>query len=111
MLELEFAIFAHMPLLHGTDGAKLSKRHGALGVEAYRSMGILPEAMNNYLLRLGWSHGDDEIISQDHAIRWFDVKDVGRAASRFDMEKLTSVNGYYIRHADVDYLVSLLFSP
>ena len=97
-----------MPLLHGTDGAKLSKRHGALGVEAYRSMGILPEAMNNYLLRLGWSHGDDEIISQDHAIRWFDVKDVGRAASRFDMEKLTSVNGYYIRHADVDYLVSLI---
>ena len=107
-LNWNLPFFAHMPLLHGTDGAKLSKRHGALGVEAYRSMGILPEAMNNYLLRLGWSHGDDEIISQDHAIRWFDVKDVGRAASRFDMEKLTSVNGYYIRHADVDYLVSLI---
>ncbi|MBN08186.1 MAG: glutamate--tRNA ligase [Rhodospirillaceae bacterium] len=107
-LNWNLPVFAHMPLLHGTDGAKLSKRHGALGVEAYRSMGILPEAMNNYLLRLGWSHGDDEIISQDHAIRWFDVKDVGRAASRFDMEKLTSVNGYYIRHADVDYLVSLI---
>ena len=107
-LNWNLPFFAHMPLLHGTDGAKLSKRHGALGVEAYRSMGVLPEAMNNYLLRLGWSHGDDEIISQDQAIRWFDVKDVGRAASRFDMEKLTSVNGYYIRHADVDYLVSLI---
>ena len=86
-----------------------SKRHGALGIEAYRSMGVLPEAMNNYLLRLGWSHGDDEIISQDQAIRWFDVKDVGREVSRFDMGKLTSVNGHYIRHADVDYLVSLIY--
>ena len=101
-------VFAHLPLLHGADGAKLSKRHGALGVEAYRDMGVLPEALNNYLLRLGWSHGDDEIISQDQAVRWFDVKDVGRAASRFDMDKLISVNSHYIRHADVDYLVALI---
>ncbi|MDG2032460.1 MAG: glutamate--tRNA ligase, partial [Rhodospirillales bacterium] len=101
-------VFGHMPLLHGADGAKLSKRHGALGVEAYRDMGVLPDAMNNYLLRLGWSHGDDEIISQDQAIRWFDVRDVGRAAARFDMDKLTSLNGHYIRHADVDHLVALI---
>ena len=101
-------VFAHLPLLHGADGAKLSKRHGALGVEAYRDMGVLPEALNNYLLRLGWSHGDDEIISQDQAVRWFDVKDVGRAASRFDMDKLISVNSRYIRHADVDYLIALI---
>ena len=97
-----------MPLLFGADGAKLSKRHGALGVEAYRDMGILPDAMNNYLLRLGWSHGNDEIISISQAISWFDVKDVGRAAARFDMDKLTSLNGYYIRHADIDHLVALV---
>ena len=107
-LNWNLPVFGHLPLLHGADGAKLSKRHGALGVEAYRDMGVLPEAINNYLLRLGWSHGDDEIISQDQAIQWFDVKDVGRAASRFDIDKLTSVNGHYIRHADVDYLVALV---
>src|SRR3990167_11244151 len=76
--------FSHIPLIHGPDGAKLSKRHGALGAEAYRDMGILPEAMCNYLLRLGWGHGDDEIISRTQAIKWFDIKDVGRSASRFD---------------------------
>ena len=101
-------VFAHMPLLHGADGAKLSKRHGALSVQTYRDMGILPDAMNNYLLRLGWSHGDAEFITQDQAIRWFDVKDVGRGASRFDMDKLKSVNGHYIRHADVEYLMDLV---
>ena len=101
-------VFGHMPLLHGTDGAKLSKRHGALGVEAYRDMGFLPDAMKNYLLRLGWAHGDDEIISQDQAIRWFDVRDIGRSAARFDMDKLTSLNGHYIRHANVDHLVALI---
>ncbi len=107
-LDWKLPVFGHMPLLHGADGAKLSKRHGALGVDAYRDMGVLPDAMNNYLLRLGWSHGDNEIISQDQAIRWFDLKDVRRAAARFDMNKLTFLNSHYIRHADVDYLVNLI---
>jgi glutamyl-tRNA synthetase len=92
--------FAHIPLIHGADGAKLSKRHGALGVDAYREMGFLPEALCNYLLRLGWSHGDDEIISRADAIRWFGLDAVGRAAARFDLAKLTSLNGHYIRVAD-----------
>jgi glutamyl-tRNA synthetase len=100
--------FAHMPLLHGADGAKLSKRHGALGVEAYRDMGVLPEAMFNYLLRLGWSHGDDEIISRDQAIEWFTLEAVGRSAARFDMERLTSLNAHYIREADDTRLVELI---
>ena len=104
----DMPIMAHMPLLHGSDGAKLSKRHGALGVEAYRDMGFLPEAVNNYLLRLGWSHGDDEIINRDQAIKWFDVKDVGKAAARFDMDRLTSLNGHYIREAEDDRLVELI---
>jgi len=97
--------YAHMPLIHGSDGAKLSKRHGALGVEDYRDMGILPAAMRNYLLRLGWSHGDDEIISTEQAIEWFDLPAVGRAPARFDMEKLTSLNGHYIRESDDGELV------
>ena len=100
--------FAHVPLIHGPDGAKLSKRHGALGVEAYRDMGYLPEALRNYLLRLGWSHGDDEIISTDDAIRWFDIDDVGRAAARFDFAKLDSLNGHYIRAAEEARLISLV---
>ncbi len=100
--------FAHMPLLHGADGAKLSKRHGALGVEAYRDMGVLPEAMFNYLLRLGWSHGDDEIISRDQAVEWFTLEAVGRSAARFDMERLTSLNAHYIREADDARLVELI---
>jgi len=98
--------FAHMPLLHGSDGGKLSKRHGALGVEAYEEMGILPAAMRNYLLRLGWSHGDDEIISTEQAIEWFDLPEVGRAPARFDMEKLTSLNGHYIRESEDDELMA-----
>lgn len=98
--------FAHIPLIHGPDGAKLSKRHGALGVDAYRDeMGFLPEAVNNYLLRLGWGHGDDEIISQEQAIEWFDIKDVGKGAARFDFAKLTNLNGIYIRQADDKRLV------
>lgn len=97
--------FAHMSLIHGSDGAKLSKRHGALGVEAYHDMGILPAAMRNYLLRLGWSHGDDEIISSEQAIEWFDLSSVGRSPARFDMEKLTSLNGHYIRESDDGALV------
>jgi glutamyl-tRNA synthetase len=99
---------AHMPLLHGPDGAKLSKRHGALGVEAYRDMGFLPETMFNYLLRLGWSHGDDEIISREDAIRWFDLDAVGKAAARFDMARLTSLNAHYIKETDDERLLDLI---
>ena len=101
-------IFAHIPLIHGADGGKLSKRHGALGVEAYRDMGYLPEALCNTLLRLGWGHGDDEIIGLAQAIEWFDLADVGRAAARFDLARLDSVNGHYIREADDERLVELI---
>jgi glutamyl-tRNA synthetase len=100
--------FAHIPLIHGADGAKLSKRHGALGVEAYRDMGFLPAAMRNYLLRLGWSHGDEEIISTDQAIAWFDVDHIGRSPSRFDVHKLSNLNGHYIRQTDDAALVELI---
>jgi glutamyl-tRNA synthetase len=100
--------FAHIPLIHGPDGAKLSKRHGALGAEAYRDMGFLPEAMRNYLLRLGWGHGDDEIIPTEQAIEWFDLAGVGRSPSRFDMTKLTNLNGHYLRQADDARLVDLI---
>jgi len=89
--------FAHIPLIHGPDGAKLSKRHGALGVEAYRDMGYLPAALRNYLLRLGWGHGDAEIISDEQAIEWFDVRNVGRNPARFDFAKLDSLNAHYLR--------------
>jgi glutamyl-tRNA synthetase len=101
----EIPAFAHIPLIHGSDGAKLSKRHGALGVDAYDDMGILPAAMRNYLLRLGWSHGDDEIISTEQAITWFDLAAVGRSPARFDLEKLTSLNAHYIRESDDNELV------
>lgn len=104
----ELPRFAHIPLIHGPDGAKLSKRHGALGVDAYRDMGFLPEAMRNYLLRLGWGHGDDEIISTAQAIEWFDLGGVGRSPSRFDMAKLTSLNGHYMREADDERLAELV---
>ncbi|MEE8394101.1 MAG: glutamate--tRNA ligase [Rhodospirillales bacterium] len=100
--------FAHIPLIHGPDGAKLSKRHGALGVEAYREMGLLPQAMVNYLLRLGWGHGDDEIISIEQAVGWFDLDGVGRSPARFDMDKLTSLNGHYMRQASDDELKDLI---
>lgn len=99
---------AHIPLIHGPDGAKLSKRHGALGVEAYRDMGYLPEAMRNYLLRLGWSHGDDEIISTEQAIEWFNLENIGKSASRFDFDKLENLNGTYIRNADDAYLTTVI---
>ena len=93
--------YAHIPLIHGPDGAKLSKRHGALGVDAYRDeLGILPEALSNYLLRLGWGHGDDEIISRDEAVAWFDLDHVGKSPSRFDLKKLENLNGHYLREAD-----------
>ena len=103
-------VFAHIPLIHGADGAKLSKRHGALGVDAYRDMGYLPEALANYLLRLGWGHGDDEIISLDQAVEWFELSDVGRAAARFDMDKLTALNAHYLREADGYRLVELVIA-
>ncbi len=91
--------YGHIPLLHGADGSKLSKRHGALGVGEYRKNGYLPEALNNYLLRLGWAHGDDEIISRQQAEKWFDISQAGRSAARFDQDKLDHLNGYYLRTA------------
>jgi len=100
--------FAHIPLIHGPDGAKLSKRHGALGVEAYREMGYLPEALRNYLLRLGWGHGDDEIIDTARAIALFDLDGVGRSPSRFDFAKLNNLNGHYLRLADNERLAELV---
>jgi glutamyl-tRNA synthetase len=99
---------AHIPLIHGPDGAKLSKRHGALGVEAYRAMGYLPEAMRNYLVRLGWSHGDQEVFSTDELIALFDLNRVGRSAARFDFAKLENLNGLYIRNSSDEYLVDAL---
>lgn len=93
-------VFAHLPLIHGADGAKLSKRHGAQGVEEYRAMGYIPAGLRNYLARLGWSHGDDEIFTTDQAIEWFDVKDVGKSPARFDFAKLADVNGHHIRSID-----------
>lgn len=102
-------IYAHVPLIHGPDGAKLSKRHGALGVDAYRDeLGMLPEAVSNYLLRLGWGHGDDEIISRSQAIEWFDLDHVGKSPSRFDFKKLENLNGHYIREADDERLAQLV---
>src|SRR5205085_2866451 len=100
--------FAHVPLIHGEDGAKLSKRHGALAIDTYRDLGYLPEALRNYLLRLGWSHGDDEIISTEQAIEWFDIDAVGRAPARFDFAKLDNLNGHYIRAAEDERLVALI---
>jgi len=102
-------IYAHVPLIHGPDGAKLSKRHGAMGVDAYRDeLGLLPEAVGNYLLRLGWGHGDDEIISREQAIEWFDLANVGKSPSRFDFKKLENLNGHYIREADDERLAELV---
>jgi len=102
-------VYGHVPLIHGSDGAKLSKRHGALGVETYRDeLGILPEALSNYLLRLGWGHGDEEIISRDDATRWFDLANVGRSPSRFDTKKLESLNGHYLREADPARIAALV---
>ncbi len=89
--------YSHIPLIHGEDGKKLSKRHGALGVDAYEDMGFLPEAMRNYLLRLGWSHGDDEIIPTKQAVEWFDLEHIGRSPARFDYNKLDNLNNHYMR--------------
>jgi glutamyl-tRNA synthetase len=92
--------FAHIPLIYGIDGAKLSKRHGAVSAEEYRSMGVLPEAIMNYLLRLGWSHSNDEIISIPDAIKWFDICDVRKSPSRFDIAKLQNLSSHYIKNKD-----------
>ncbi|MGH6984280.1 MAG: glutamate--tRNA ligase [Stellaceae bacterium] len=99
--------FAHIPLIHGPDGQKMSKRHGALGVQEYQKLGYLPAALRNYLLRLGWSHGDDEIIPTAQAIEWFDLDAVGRAAARFDFAKLDNLNSHYIRAMPDDELAAL----
>ena len=102
-------VYAHVPMIHGPDGGKMSKRHGATGVDSYRDeLGILPEALFNYLLRLGWGHGDDEIISREDAVRWFDLVHVGRSPSRFDMKKLENLNAHYIREADDARLAALV---
>ncbi len=106
----DIPVMAHVPLIHGPDGAKLSKRHGALGVDAYRAMGYLPAAMRNYLVRLGWSHGDDEIFSTEQAIEWFGFDAMGKSAARFDFAKLESINSHYIRHMEPAQLYQQLLS-
>lgn len=105
-LEWDLPNMSHIPLIHGPDGSKLSKRHGALGVEAYRALGYLPAALRNYLVRLGWSHGDQEIFSTEEMIEAFDLPQIGRSAARFDFAKLENLNGHYIRHSDDQFLVS-----
>jgi glutamyl-tRNA synthetase len=105
----EIPTFAHIPLIHGADGAKLSKRHGALAADSYKEMGFLPEALCNYLLRLGWGHGDEEIISRDQAITWFDLDGVGKSPSRLDVAKLTHLNAHYMKEMpEADLLDALL---
>jgi glutamyl-tRNA synthetase len=101
-------VFAHIPLIHGSDGAKLSKRHGALGVDAYRDMGFLPDAMVNYLLRLGWGHGDTEFFSREQAIALFSLDNVGKSPARFDLEKLRGVNAHYLQKLDGTALYDLI---
>ncbi|WP_019223676.1 glutamate--tRNA ligase [Bartonella rattaustraliani] len=100
----EIPVMAHIPLIHGENGAKLSKRHGALGVDTYRTMGYLPAALRNYLVRLGWSHGDDELMSIEDMISWFDIDDINKGAARFDFQKLGAINGHYIRMSNNQYL-------
>ena len=100
--------YGHIPLIHGPDGAKLSKRHGALGVEAYRDMGFLPEAVCNCLLRLGWSHGNDEIISMQQAVEWFTTDNLGKSASRLDFQKMEKLNSHYMKEADNKRLLNIL---
>jgi glutamyl-tRNA synthetase len=99
--------FAHIPLIHGPDGAKLSKRHGAQAVHEYAEMGYVPEAMRNYLARLGWSHGDDELFSDAQAIEWFDLAGIGKAPARLDFDKLAHVNSHWLRLADDERLAKL----
>ena len=115
-MEWDVPVMAHIPLIHGPDGAKLSKRHGALGVDAYRAMGYLPAALRNYLVRLGWSHGDDEIMSTEDMIRWFEIEDVNKGAARFDFQKLEALNGVHMRQTGdaellADFLAALPYLP
>ncbi len=101
----EVPIFAHLPLIHGADGGKFSKRHGAQSVQEYKDMGYLPEALVNYLLRLGWSHGDDEVIPREKAIEWFNLENIGKAAAKFDFAKLDSLNAHYINESSAEKLI------
>ncbi|MCQ0986859.1 glutamate--tRNA ligase [Jiella marina] len=107
-MDWDIPVMAHIPLIHGPDGAKLSKRHGALGVEAYREMGYLPVALRNYLVRLGWAHGDEEIISTEKMIEWFDLDQINKGAARFDFKKLEALNGHWIRASSDEELVDML---
>ena len=107
-LNWDVPVMAHIPLIHGPDGKKLSKRHGALAVDAYRDMGYLPEAMRNYLARLGWAHGDEEIFDTDQLIQWFDLSGIGKSAARFDFKKLDNLNGHYIRSTPNEKLVQVV---
>jgi glutamyl-tRNA synthetase len=104
----DLPVWAHISLIHGSDGSKLSKRHGALGVEAYRAMGYLPQTMRNYLVRLGWSHGNDEIMTKEQMIRLFDLDAINSAPARFDLKKLENMNGYYLRNSDDETLIQIL---
>ncbi len=104
----DIPVMAHIPLIHGADGAKLSKRHGAIGVEAYRAMGYLPEALRNYLVRLGWAHGDDEIITTEQLVEWFGFDGMNKAAARFDFIKLEAINSHYMREMDDNDLLAAL---
>ncbi|MGE0849097.1 MAG: glutamate--tRNA ligase [Hyphomicrobiaceae bacterium] len=107
-MDWDVPVFAHVPLIHGPDGAKLSKRHGALGIEAYRAMGFLPSGLRNYLARLGWSHGDDELFSTEQMVEWFDVDDINKSPGRLDFAKLADVNSHYVRQASDSELISRL---
>ncbi len=107
-MDWDVPVMSHIPLIHGPDGAKLSKRHGALGVEAYRAMGYLPEALRNYLVRLGWAHGDDEFFTDEQMIELFNLEGIGKSASRFDFTKLENMNGHYIRAASDKRLVTAI---
>ena len=107
-LEASAPVFGHVPLIHGPDGAKYSKRHGATGLEAFRNQGYLPAALRNYLVRLGWAHGDDEVFSTEQAIQWFGFDGMGKSAARFDFAKLENLNGVYIRAAEDAVLVDLI---
>lgn len=99
---------AHIPLIHGPDGAKLSKRHGALGAEEYKKMGYLPDGLNNYLLRLGWSHGDEEIITREQAIKWFGIDGMGKSPARLDFNKMKHMNAHYLRQMDNEILAEMV---
>lgn len=104
----DIPLMVHIPLIHGPDGAKLSKRHGALGAHQYQEMGYLPEALCNYLLRLGWSHGDDEYISREQALQWFDIAHLGKSPSRLDFDKMRNMNAHYIRQLSDDEIIDII---